>query len=61
MKDVVESMRYFHEGIADAYERISEVTGAFNKAFLYREESYSTGTILDIFKTYGYEGDPSKK
>ncbi|MCE5244625.1 MAG: hypothetical protein LLF99_15665, partial [Desulfobacteraceae bacterium] len=50
-------MHYFFEGIHKAYERIAEVTKAFNKAFRYEEESYVTSTILDIFKTYGYEGD----
>lgn len=60
MKEVTESMRYFHEGVAGAYERISEVTRAFNKAFLYKEESYVSGTILDIFKAYGYDGEESK-
>jgi hypothetical protein len=33
------------------------VTRAFNKAFLYKEEPYATGTILDIFKAHGYEGE----
>ena len=60
MKEVVESMHAFHEGVAGAYERISEVTRAFNKAFLYKEESYVSGTILDIFKAYGYDGEESK-
>lgn len=57
MKSVMETMQFFHKSISGAYERISEVTRAFNKALLYREESYITGTILDIFKTHGYEGD----
>jgi len=57
MKGVVDNMRAFHEGVSSAYERISEVTRAFNKAFLYKEESYVSGTILDIFKAYGYEGE----
>jgi PAS domain S-box-containing protein len=56
MKGVMESMHYFHKGISGAYERIAEVTKAFNKALLYKEESYITSTILDIFKTHGYEG-----
>jgi PAS domain S-box-containing protein len=56
-KRILETMRQYHRGIRSAYERISEVTKAFNKAFLYREEAYSTQTILDIFRSYGYEGD----
>lgn len=60
MKGIMESMHYFHHGITGAYERISEVTKAFNKAFLYKEESYVADTILDIFKAYGYEGDESQ-
>lgn len=57
MKGVMENLRTYHEGVSGAYGRISEVTRAFNKAFLYREESYVSGTILDIFKAYGYEGE----
>jgi PAS domain S-box-containing protein len=57
MKTLMEDMLYFHKEIAHAYKKISEVTKAFNKAFLYKEEAYSTSTILDIFKAYGYEGD----
>jgi PAS domain S-box-containing protein len=60
MKGIMETMHYFQQGISSAYEKISEVTKAFNKALLYREESYITGTILDIFKTHGYEGDDAK-
>jgi len=60
MKEIVESMQFFHAGVSEAYKKISEVTMAFNKAFLYREESYLTSTILDIFKAYGYEGDDLK-
>ncbi len=59
MKTIVETMHHYLEGITGAYERISEVTRAFNKAFLYKEEPYATSTILDIFKTHGYEGDDS--
>ena len=55
MQSLLEDILFFNEGISKAYEKISEVTMAFNKAFLYKEESYSTKTILDIFKTYGYE------
>ncbi|NTV42044.1 MAG: PAS domain S-box protein [Syntrophobacteraceae bacterium] len=61
MKQIMENMRYFQEGITEAYERISDVTTAFNRAFLYKEESYATDTILDIFKTYGYEGEDAKQ
>ena len=57
MEKIMEEMAYFFEGINGAYGRISEVTKAFNKAFRYEEESYVTSTILDIFRTYGYEGD----
>ena len=54
------AMQVIHEecrGVEKAYEKISEVTKAFNKAFRYQEESYVAGTILDIFKSYGYQGD----
>jgi PAS domain S-box-containing protein len=54
---VMESMHLYKQSITNAYERISEVTKAFNQAFIYKEESYSTQTILDIFKSYGYRGD----
>ncbi|MGA2403409.1 MAG: PAS domain-containing protein [Syntrophobacteraceae bacterium] len=57
MNGAMKDMRYFFEGINKAYERISEVTRAFNKAFHYKEESYLNSTILDIFKAYGYEGE----
>lgn len=57
MRSVLEDMRFFQEGIANAYERISEVTKAFNKAFLYKEESYANGAILDVFKAHGFEGE----
>jgi PAS domain S-box-containing protein len=61
MKEVMKSMHYFHKGIRSAYKRISEVTKAFNQAFQYTEESYVTSTILDIFKTYGYDPeDPAR-
>lgn len=55
MQTLMEDVFFFNESINHAYDRISEVTTAFNKAFLYKEEPYSTKTILDIFKTYGYE------
>lgn len=57
MKAVMETMHYFHKGTCGAYDRISEVTRAFNKALVYKEESYITGTILDIFRAHGYEGE----
>ena len=57
IKSILETMRYFHNGSSKAYEKISEVTKAFNKAFFYREEPYSTDTILDIFRSHGYQGD----
>jgi PAS domain S-box-containing protein len=60
IQSLMEDILFFNEGISKAYERISEVTTAFNKAFLYKEESYSTKTILDIFKSYGYEEDDIK-
>ncbi len=61
MNAAMKSMRYFHGGINSAYKKISEVTRAFNKAFLYREESYLSTTILDIFKAHGYEqNDPEE-
>jgi PAS domain S-box-containing protein len=61
MKELMESMHYFHEGIRGAYDRISEVTKAFNKAFRYTEESYANSTILDIFKASGYEPEDATK
>ena len=60
MKTDMEEMHYFFEGISKSYERIAEVTHAFNKAFRYEEESYVSSTILDIFRTYGYEGEDSE-
>ena len=57
IKKIMESMHDSLLSINSAYERISEVTKAFNKAFIYKEESYSTQTILDIFKSYGYKGE----
>lgn len=57
IKKIMESILSFHKSVNSAYERISEVTKAFNQAFIYKEESYSTQTILDIFKSYGYKGE----
>lgn len=53
---IMESMLDFLQSISTAYDRISEVTRAFNQAFIYTEESYSTDTILDIFRSCGYKG-----
>jgi PAS domain S-box-containing protein len=61
IRSVLEDMRYFFRGIDNAYERISEVTKAFNKAFHYREESYVSDTILDIFQGCGYSDDEPDK
>jgi PAS domain S-box-containing protein len=61
MKRSLNTMRYFSDSIRSAYEKVSEVTRVFNKAFHYKEEPYLIGTILDIFKAYGYEGDNPKK
>ena len=57
IKGIMKEMKDYCGGVGTAYERIAEVTKAFNKAFHYEEESYVVGTILDIFKTYGYDGD----
>jgi hypothetical protein len=57
MKGIMKDMHHFCRGISGAYERISEVTRAFNKACRYKEESYVTSTILDIFKAHGYQED----
>lgn len=54
---VINSMQFFQKSGNKAYERISEVTKAFNRAFIHKEEPYCTSTILDIFKSYGYQGD----
>lgn len=43
----------YAQDIKSAYKKISEITGAFNSAFLtYREETYLDKTILDIFGSY---------
>lgn len=57
IKEIIGEMRYFQEDMRYAYKKIIEVMKAFNKAFLYKEEAYSTSTILDIFKACGYEGE----
>ncbi len=50
----LKNMRFFADGVASAYERIAEVTKALNQAFRYEEESYVINTILNIFKSCGY-------
>ncbi len=57
LRNAAGSMRHFSDGISKAYERISEVTKAFNKVFHYKEECYVNSTILDIFSACGYEGE----
>lgn len=57
MKRIMENMHDYCKGVTIAYERISEVTKALSQAFHYEEESYVAGTILDIFRSYGYSGD----
>ena len=61
MRRLLDSMRFFSKGVAGAYSKISEVTRAFNKAFIYREESYLNSTILDIFKSCGYDAEEVEK
>ncbi len=55
--NLLESIHFFNKSGNNAYQRISEVTKAFNQAFIYKEEPYCNFTILDIFKSYGYKGD----
>jgi len=55
MKRVMGEIRHFSKGIGVAYEKISEVTKAFNRACSYKEEPYMTSTILDIFRAHGYQ------
>lgn len=56
-RGVIERIHDYCSGVASAYDRIAEVTKAFNQAFHYEEESYVADTILDIFKSYGYDGN----
>jgi len=57
MRENLVSLRESYDGVGDAYEKIAQVTKAFNSAFLtYKEEAYLDKTILDIFQTY-MEGD----
>jgi PAS domain S-box-containing protein len=47
-----DAVRGYVRDVSLAYRKISELTRAFNSAFLtYREESYLDKTILDIFST----------
>ncbi len=57
------SLRESYAGVGDAYEKIAQVTKAFNSAFLtYKEEAYLDKTILDIFQAYmGGEATGEKK
>ena len=53
IKETLVSLRESYDGVGDAYEKISQVTKAFNSAFLtYKEEAYLDKTILDIFQVY---------
>jgi PAS domain S-box-containing protein len=59
MRDALVSLRESYDGVGDAYEKIAQVTKAFNSAFLtYKEEAYLDKTILDIFQVY-MGGDPA--
>ena len=59
MKETLVSLRESYDGVGDAYEKIAQVTKAFNSAFLtYKEEAYLDKTILDIFQVY-MGGDPA--
>ena len=57
IEKVMESIHFFNKSCNSAYIKITEVTKAFNQAFIYKVEPYCTSTILDIFKSYGYQGD----
>jgi PAS domain S-box-containing protein len=53
MREALVSLTESYEAVGDAYERIAQVTKAFNSAFLtYKEEAYLDKTILDIFHAY---------
>ena len=48
-----DTLNGYLQDINSGYKKISEITRAFNSAFLkYREESYLDKTILDIFSIY---------
>jgi len=63
MRETLVSLRESYDGVGDAYEKIAQVTKAFNSAFLtYKEEAYLDKTILDIFQAYmGGEATGEKK
>jgi PAS domain S-box-containing protein len=63
MRENLVSLRESYDGVGDAYEKIAQVTKAFNSAFLtYKEEAYLDKTILDIFQAYmGGESTGEKK
>ena len=63
MRETLVSLTESYEGVGDAYEKIAQVTKAFNSAFLtYKEEAYLDKTILDIFQAYmGGESTGEKK
>jgi PAS domain S-box-containing protein len=63
MRDGLVSLRESYDGVGDAYEKIAQVTKAFNSAFLtYKEEAYLDKTILDIFHAYmGEESTGERK
>ena len=53
MRETLVSLRESYDGVGDAFEKIAQVTKAFNSAFLtYKEEAYLDKTILDIFQSY---------
>jgi hypothetical protein len=60
MRETLVSLRESYDGVGDAYEKIAQVTKAFNSAFLtYKEEAYLDKTILDIFQSYMGEEPPA--
>jgi PAS domain S-box-containing protein len=62
MREILVSLKESYDGVGDAYEKIAQVTKAFNSAFLtYKEESYLDKTILDIFQVYMGEGSTGEK
>jgi PAS domain S-box-containing protein len=63
MREALVSLGESYDGVGDAYEKIAQVTKAFNSAFLtYKEEAYLDKTILDIFQVYmGGESTGEKK
>jgi PAS domain S-box-containing protein len=62
MRETLVSLRESYDGVGDAYEKIAQVTKAFNSAFLtYKEEAYLDKTILDIFQSYMGEDQPVER